>query len=108
MDFSIHLQFFLNRIENLSDKELIENHHKILINHIECAKSLIIFKQQLIQLYSDYINNLDINNTVLPTEILDSIQIYISHLKKSIEEIKKDGTIQKKIFKDNIFYLSKF
>jgi hypothetical protein len=108
MDFSIHLEFFLNRIENLSDKQLIENHHKILISHIECAKSLLIFKQQLIELYIEYTKNLDINNMELPIEIYNSIQNYINHLHKSIDEIKADGTIQKKIFKDNIFYLSKF
>jgi hypothetical protein len=108
MDFSIHLQFFLNRIEKSSDKELIENHHKILLKHIECAKSLIIFKEQLIQLYNEYTKNLDINNMELSTEIYDSIQNYINYLNKSIEEIKIDGASQKNIFKDNIFYLSKF
>lgn len=108
MDFSIHLDFFLKRISDKVDKKLIEDHHKLIIKHIECAKNYIEIKKQLLTLYQKYNNdkfNGDVNSF---DKLYFDIINYIHELEINIDNIQYDGVNQKQFFKQNIFYISKF
>jgi hypothetical protein len=104
MNFSINLEFFLNKIPNEVDHTLIKKHHDLLNEHIECAKKIISLKKELVKIYYDYINN----NNLEANDFFESIIEYIAELDFIINNIQYDNTIQKRFFKNNIFYLSKF
>ena len=95
----------LNRIE----KELMNNHYNLINKHIECAKQYIEIKKQILELYQSYNKNIVLlhGNKALNNFYMYNIE-YINHLEYFIKQLEFENTNQKKFFKNNIFYLSKF
>lgn len=108
MSFTIHLDYFTNRISNETQKKLIIEHHKLIKQHVEHMNQLILIKKDLLKLYKDYNNEISNNNQINLNDNYFNIMKYIQDLEECIIYLDNDGINQKQFFKKNIFYLSNF
>lgn len=112
MNYSIHLDFFIERISDDIHKNLIIDHHNLIIKHKEALNSYIKFKKDLLTLYQKYnseVSNINISNKSINIhEKYFDIMKFMHELEESIQFLENDGIIQKEFFKKNIFYFSNF
>lgn len=106
MSFSINLNYFLDRISDNINKNLMIEHHNLIKKHIESLNQLIIIKKEMLILYQNYNNNISNEDQInINNNYFDIIQ-YIQDLEDSIKKLDQDASSQKHFFKKNIFYLS--
>lgn len=112
MNFSIHLDFFIERISDDVHKKLIIDHHNLITEHKEALNSYIKFKKDLLTLYQKYnseVSNINISNKSINIhEKYFDIMKFMHELEESIKYLENDAINQKEFFKKNIFYFSNF
>jgi hypothetical protein len=108
MSFSINLDFFLDKISDNINKNLMIEHHNLIKKHIESLNQLIIIKKELLILYQNYNNNIPDDNQININNNYFDIMRYIHDLEESIKKLDQDADNQKHFFKKNIFKLSNF
>jgi len=108
MNFSINLEFFLDRISDDIHKNLMTEHHNLITENKEALNKYIKFKKDLLNLYQQYNFNITKNKNINFNKKYFDIIKFMHELEVNIKFLEHNAINQKELYKNNKFYFTNF